>query len=67
MRESSIDVTAGTGEVVWRMTPDLAERLAMLVSDHASRDAGWREDAESLFDAAERARTVTRLLLDLSR
>lgn len=42
--------------VVWRMSPDVAEQLAMLVSDHASHDEGWRIDSERLFEAAEEAR-----------
>lgn len=42
--------------VVLRMSPDVAEQLAMLVSDHASHDEGWRIDSEHLFEAAEEAR-----------
>ena len=44
--------------VVWRMSADVAEQLAMLVSDHAAHDDGWRTDAESLFEAAEEARAA---------
>lgn len=56
-RISSITTTGPRGDglavVVWVMSFEVAEQLAMVLFDRGPHDEGWRADADALFAAIE--------------
>jgi hypothetical protein len=58
--ERETRVTNGTGVVVFRMIPEVADALADVLDREFVRtgDAGWKENAPQLRDAAESARRL---------
>lgn len=52
--ESQISTDRHRGEVVWRMSPEIARFYAIKLHATRGNDAGMKQDAEALRAAADR-------------